>query len=76
MAADVVLVALPIWFLRQTKITPQQQIMLYPVFFATFLITVVAVLHSALLFTSKSTEIIITGHIKASHPHLLLKMGE
>ncbi|KIJ63209.1 hypothetical protein HYDPIDRAFT_113820 [Hydnomerulius pinastri MD-312] len=64
--ADILLVALPIRFLRNVKLSRKRRILISSAFSATILITVVTILHSVVLFGPSSTGTIIIGHVKAA----------
>ncbi|KAF8433043.1 hypothetical protein L210DRAFT_2757128 [Boletus edulis BED1] len=64
--SDVSLVILPIYLLRRRKIDYRQRILIYAVFSATLLITVVTIFHSVVLFTTQSTGIVVIGHVKVA----------
>ena len=51
--------------------TPRQRIMLFPVFSASFLITLVTIFHSIVLFTVHTDGTIVIAHVKASHTSFL-----
>ncbi|KAF8551772.1 hypothetical protein OG21DRAFT_1486742 [Imleria badia] len=64
--SDLSLVIMPIYLLRETKVNYRQRIMVFAVFSASLLITLVSILHSLALFLSRSNGIIVIGHVKAA----------
>ncbi|KAF8433039.1 hypothetical protein L210DRAFT_3557429 [Boletus edulis BED1] len=64
--SDVSLVILPIYLLQGGKIDRPRRILIYAVFSATLLITVVTILHSVVLFTVQSTGTVVIGHVKVA----------
>ncbi|KIJ63210.1 hypothetical protein HYDPIDRAFT_156758 [Hydnomerulius pinastri MD-312] len=64
--SDCILVALPIRLLRGTKLSRRRRILILSAFSASLLITAVTILHSAVLFQSTSTGIILIGHVKTA----------
>ena len=65
--SDLLLVVLPVYFLRRIKINHRKRIMIFSAFSASLLITAVTILHSIMLFTVHSSGIIVIGHAKVSH---------
>lgn len=70
--SDLALVLLPIYFLRRAKINHRQRIMIFSAFSASLLITVVTILHSAALFTVRSSGTVVIGHVKVSHTQTVI----
>ncbi|KAG9311715.1 hypothetical protein JVU11DRAFT_7953 [Chiua virens] len=71
--SDTVLVGLPVYLLRRTRISQRQQTMLFSIFSASMLITPVTVLHSVILLTVQSSGIIVIDHVKASPLSLIVR---
>ncbi|KAG0707944.1 hypothetical protein DFH29DRAFT_778079, partial [Suillus ampliporus] len=64
--SDGMLVALPLLVFRRIKLHKNRKTLILLSFAAALLITVVTILHSAILFGPSSTGIIVIGHVKAA----------
>ncbi|KAH7922927.1 hypothetical protein BV22DRAFT_624772 [Leucogyrophana mollusca] len=64
--SDILLVAMPIHLLRDVKLSSNRRILIACAFSASLLITVVTILHSALLFGPTTPVTAIIAHVKAA----------
>ncbi|KAF8549755.1 hypothetical protein OG21DRAFT_560838 [Imleria badia] len=64
--SDIILVAVPIRFLRDARLHRNHRILIISTFAASILISGVTILHSVLLFQDSTDTTLIIGHIKAA----------
>ncbi|KIJ64223.1 hypothetical protein HYDPIDRAFT_167963 [Hydnomerulius pinastri MD-312] len=64
--SDAILVAAPIRFLRDVKLSQSRRVLILSAFSASILISGVTILHSVLLFKVPTTGTIVIGHVKAA----------
>ncbi|KAI6158099.1 hypothetical protein BKA82DRAFT_996470, partial [Pisolithus tinctorius] len=64
--ADFSLVALSIWSLSATRLSRSRKVLIQSAFTASMIITVITIIHSAILFTQESSGILLIAHVKAA----------
>lgn len=62
--SDIILVAVPVQFLRDVRLPRDCRILVFSAFSASLLISGVTILHSVLLFQETTSTTIIIGHVK------------
>lgn len=70
--ADLGLVALPIWLLREAKLSWTRRILIQSVFSASICITIITIIHSVILLSETSSGTLFFGHFKVSRHILFL----
>lgn len=64
--ADLGLVALPIWLLREAKLSWTRRILIQSVFSASICITIITIIHSVILLSETSSGTLFFGHFKSA----------
>lgn len=64
--ADVSLIAVPLQFWKNVRLTRNSKILIFSTFGASFLITVITIAHSVMLFHCASEKTLIIAHVKVA----------
>ncbi|KAF9241288.1 hypothetical protein BU15DRAFT_44906 [Melanogaster broomeanus] len=64
--SDALLIAAPVWFLRDVRLSQKRRILILSTFSASVLITAVTILHSVLLLEGPFDYVAIIGQVKAA----------
>lgn len=64
--ADLGLVVLPIWLLREAKLSWTRRVLIQSAFSASICITVITIIHSVILLNEASSGVLFFGHFKSA----------
>ncbi|KAF9241289.1 hypothetical protein BU15DRAFT_45047, partial [Melanogaster broomeanus] len=64
--SDAILIAAPVWFLRDVRMPRKRRILILSAFSASILITGITIVHSALLLQAPTTDTIVIGTVKSA----------